>query len=113
MRLIYYRKRRAHDDGFGKYPLAAEECASCCVPGHRAALKDCARCKLVAYCSKSCQTEHWKVIHKKLCVPVAERKPHAAAAVAAAAAAVAELCNANDDHCSICQKCCPPQPRPR
>ena len=84
-----------------KDPLATKECANCCVPGDRAVLKDCARCKLVAYCGKNCQTEHWKISHKKFCVPVAERKPHAAAVAAAAAA---ESCDANDDHCSICQE---------
>ena len=76
-----------------KDPLAAKECANCCMTGDCAVLKNCARCKLVAYCGKSCQTEHWKISHKKFCILVAERKPHAAAA---------EPWDANDDNCSIC-----------
>jgi hypothetical protein len=77
--------------------FAAKECASCCVPDGRATRKDCPRCKLVAYCGKSCQTEHWKSGHKKFCVPVAERK-------AQAAAAATERWNASNEHCNICQE---------
>ncbi|KAG7349425.1 MYND finger domain containing protein [Nitzschia inconspicua] len=36
-------------------------------------LKMCARCKVVSYCSRDCQTAHWKA-HKKACVPV-EKEP--------------------------------------
>jgi hypothetical protein len=40
-------------------------------------LKECTRCRLVRYCSKECQTAHWKATagHRKFCVPVAERIP--------------------------------------
>ncbi|CAF3521576.1 unnamed protein product [Rotaria sp. Silwood2] len=30
-------------------------------------LKKCARCQIAFYCSKLCQTQHWKDSHKKLC----------------------------------------------
>ena len=30
-------------------------------------LKKCAACKVARYCSKECQTEHWKKCHKKSC----------------------------------------------
>ena len=35
------------------------------------ALKPCARCKVVAYCGRECQKEHWKVPngHKYFCLP--------------------------------------------
>jgi hypothetical protein len=42
-------------------------------------LKSCSRCKLVKYCGKPCQSQHWKSGHKKRCVAVADRKPFAAA----------------------------------
>ncbi len=31
-------------------------------------LKSCSRCKLVTYCSRQCQTAHWKAGHKLLCM---------------------------------------------
>mmetsp|Transcript_41825 Transcript_41825/g.53893 ORF Transcript_41825/g.53893 Transcript_41825/m.53893 type:complete len:121 (-) Transcript_41825:319-681(-) len=37
-------------------------------------LKACSRCRLVFYCSKECQTKHWKSGHKKLCIPVNDRR---------------------------------------
>ena len=30
-------------------------------------LKKCSRCGVALYCDKSCQTQHWKEIHKNLC----------------------------------------------
>ncbi|XP_043709374.1 uncharacterized protein LOC122658462 isoform X2 [Telopea speciosissima] len=38
----------------------------CAVCGN-SANKKCARCKLVRYCSQTCQAEHWKSIHKSEC----------------------------------------------
>ncbi len=29
--------------------------------------KQCIRCKLARYCSKQCQTQHWKSAHRQLC----------------------------------------------
>jgi len=45
----------------------ASACAQCGVAAP--ILKDCTRCKAVAYCSKECQTAHWKGGHKAGCVP--------------------------------------------
>jgi len=50
-----------------------DNCADTACP-----LKNCSRCKLVKYCSKPCQSQHWKAGHKKRCVAVADRKPFAA-----------------------------------
>jgi len=36
--------------------------------------KACSRCKLVYYCSKECQTIHWKSTHKKTCIVLNDRK---------------------------------------
>ncbi|XP_076946260.1 ubiquitin carboxyl-terminal hydrolase 18-like [Bidens hawaiensis] len=38
-----------------------------CVVCHRLTTKICSRCKLVRYCSESCQRSHWKNGHKKKC----------------------------------------------
>jgi hypothetical protein len=38
-------------------------------------LKSCSRCKLVAYCGKSCQVAHWKSAHKEVCIAIEDRKP--------------------------------------
>jgi len=32
--------------------------------------KKCSQCQLVCYCSKICQKNHWKKIHKKTCKPL-------------------------------------------
>jgi hypothetical protein len=54
------------------------ECANCGVgAGDRSVLllKACSRCKLVFYCSESCQRQHWKKgEHKRFCVAVGDRK---------------------------------------
>ncbi len=48
-------------------PLAASgKCAGChCSPD---VLKTCSACRLVGYCSKTCQKEHW-VVHRLTCRP--------------------------------------------
>jgi TPR repeat protein len=38
-------------------------------------LQACSRCRLVSYCSKSCQLAHWKNGHKQACVSLKDRKP--------------------------------------
>jgi hypothetical protein len=48
-------------------------CESAEDPDHK--LQACARCKLVAYCSKACQVTHWKNGHKQACVALEDRKP--------------------------------------
>lgn len=42
---------------------AMDACASCAKP----ASKHCARCKLVKYCSQTCQSQHWRSEHKRNC----------------------------------------------
>ena len=32
-------------------------------------MKKCGRCKLVHYCDRECQKEHWKQEHKRYCTP--------------------------------------------
>ena len=34
-------------------------------------LRKCKQCKMVQYCSESCQKEHWKLVHKKHCKKIA------------------------------------------
>lgn len=36
--------------------------------------KMCNSCMMVQYCSKECQRAHWKSNHKKLCIPLKERR---------------------------------------
>ena len=53
---------------------SAPECANCAAMD--LALNACARCRLVSYCSKACQAQHWKKGGlKERCVAVADRKP--------------------------------------
>lgn len=47
-------------------------CAQCQKP----ALNKCKKCNKVAYCSKDCQTEHWKM-HKKVCCKLLAHPEHA------------------------------------
>jgi TPR repeat protein len=55
----------------------AQTCAHCLsVLGRAGAtILMCARCGLVAYCSKDCQRAHWRANHKSFCVPKADRAP--------------------------------------
>ena len=40
-------------------------------------LKTCSRCKLVFYCSESCQRQHWKKgEHRRFCIAVGDRKTY-------------------------------------
>lgn len=53
------------------YPASSVElCANCFAAEGRASLPKlsaCARCGLVAYCSRDCQRAHWKSNHKQHC----------------------------------------------
>ena len=55
----------------------AQTCAHCLAVLGRAGatILKCARCGLVAYCSKDCQRAHWKVNHKSFCIAKADRAP--------------------------------------
>lgn len=78
----------------------SRECANCCADENmfRTPFKACARCGLVFYCSKNCQSQHWKAIagHKKYCLPKSSRAPSMSGA---------ESCVKieGDIVCSICQ----------
>jgi hypothetical protein len=51
------------------------ECTNCAATVG-VTLKACSRCKLVQYCSRACQVQHWKQGgHKRFCVAVADRSP--------------------------------------
>ena len=52
-----------------------DNCADTACP-----LKSCSKCKLVKYCGKPCQRQHWKAGHNKRCLAPADRKPFVAAA---------------------------------
>ncbi|KAK3271460.1 hypothetical protein CYMTET_20191 [Cymbomonas tetramitiformis] len=41
-----------------------QKCAACSLPGKK--MKKCSGCRLVSYCSRECQKEHWKM-HKENC----------------------------------------------
>ena len=48
------------------------ECANCLLHGWKPeegqrSLQQCSKCKLIQYCSKECQAEHWKRVHQKQC----------------------------------------------
>jgi hypothetical protein len=61
-----------------KILTAAAECANCAVLGVRVGviLKLCSKCKLVSYCSKECQLQHWREGgHKRFCIAAIERVP--------------------------------------
>ena len=54
-------------------------CANCFVYGWKqpediATLKSCKQCKVMQYCSKECQAEHWKLIHKEHCKKLKQAK---------------------------------------
>ncbi|KAJ7451209.1 ectomycorrhiza-upregulated zf-MYND domain-containing protein [Mycena galericulata] len=46
--------------------MSASFCTSCHMDRDAGDLKSCSKCSTVHYCSKECQTEHWK-IHKPMC----------------------------------------------
>jgi len=49
-----------------------KECANCLLhgwkqPQNKDDLQKCKRCKVIKYCGKECQTEHWQNLHKRQC----------------------------------------------
>ncbi|KAJ7762902.1 ectomycorrhiza-upregulated zf-MYND domain-containing protein [Mycena metata] len=46
--------------------MSASFCTSCQMDEDASTLKSCSGCSTVRYCSKECQSEHWK-IHKLMC----------------------------------------------
>ena len=57
-------------------PGLMNECLNCKVfnweqPEELTTLRKCKQCKVVQYCSESCQKEHWKRVHKQHCKEIA------------------------------------------
>jgi hypothetical protein len=54
------------------------KCANCAVYDWKQAANvnlRCSRCKVMSYCGKECQLEHWAKHHKQQCKALAGRKP--------------------------------------
>lgn len=84
---------------------AEEECANCASVGGRdgAVLSKCSKCSIVAYCSRSCQIQHWRDGgHKGFCLSLVERSARAAGP----STKVAYLLGVNEDlhNCVICNE---------
>jgi hypothetical protein len=80
-------------------------CANCAATGNDGVfLRSCTVCKLVFYCSRACQAQHWKGPsgHKNFCVAKAARVPDAAKAEAGAAAAEEPDAEDRRDCCAVC-----------
>ena len=56
-----------------------KQCANCLVygwtqPEDLDTLQQCSRCKVLLYCDKECQKEHWMRVHKQHCKKLTEAK---------------------------------------
>merc|ERR1712185_762623 len=53
----------------------AGSCGNCgSIPEEEVAFNHCSRCKVVVYCSRACQVQHWKNGHKDTCQAASERE---------------------------------------
>ena len=57
-------------------PGLLNKCVNCIAygwgqPEEVTTLRKCKQCKMLQYCSESCQKEHWKLVHKKHCQKIA------------------------------------------
>ena len=52
------------DDNTTPYPHY-DRCANCTKLFPK--MNQCSRCKIVKYCSRDCQSSHWKKVHKESC----------------------------------------------
>ena len=57
-------------------PRLLNKCVNCMAfawgqPEELTTLRKCKQCKMVQYCSESCQKEHWKLVHKQHCKKIA------------------------------------------
>ena len=73
------RMAASHVNDIFHTPLGEKTCFNCVYnwwgqPEDRNTIQRCAKCKLVSYCSKECQKEHWMKVHKKHCKYLAEEK---------------------------------------
>jgi len=79
-------------------------CGNCLIPEDGSVarkLSACARCGLVAYCSRDCQKAHWKANHKQHCIRKADRTPghqNPAGAQAPDSSSMVTM----DEECAIC-----------
>lgn len=76
------------------------ECANCGAPeGHDGLeLRPCSRCKLVSYCEKTCQTQHWKTGgHKERCVVFSDPS-----VIATQASSSLSRLRGDSEKCTIC-----------
>ena len=60
-------------------PWLLDQCVNCMVfnwgqPEELTTLRKCKQCKVVQYCSESCQKEHWMMVHKQQCMLLASVK---------------------------------------
>jgi hypothetical protein len=58
--------------------------------------KYCSRCRLVHYCSRACQSSHWKRTHRAQCILPSERRPEAVMASAK------DQVDHQGDQCTVC-----------
>jgi hypothetical protein len=68
-RYAFYNTADNGTGGIKWVPMEARDrcCAHCGKRGDYSKLLHCSRCKSAAYCSKECQSPHWKSIHKACC----------------------------------------------
>mmetsp|Transcript_338 Transcript_338/g.656 ORF Transcript_338/g.656 Transcript_338/m.656 type:complete len:161 (+) Transcript_338:37-519(+) len=90
----------------GNSASAAHDCAHCGAEEGPKKHLHCSRCKITFYCSKDCQTIHWKKGgHKKFCVDPSKRTLASNTVGSDAAAAVTTPAASGDgggDECPIC-----------
>ena len=64
-------------------------------------MRSCARCGLVKYCGRDCQSAHWKD-HKPLCIPKADRVPQPVKSSPRPLGAYIDSTNQDEEECAIC-----------
>ena len=61
-----------------KHHTQLNQCANCILFGWKqldeGSLQQCGKCKILQYCSKQCQVEHWMLVHKDHCKKLARAK---------------------------------------
>lgn len=72
--------------------IRSDSCANCGI--ELTALSKCSKCKITCYCSRDCQSQHWKATpgHKLFCLPSSERVRSTVA------------CVKDEAKCAICQE---------